>query len=492
MTTHVAIDVGAESGRVMLGSLDGGELRLQEVNRFANEPVQVGGSLRWLMPRIYEGIDQGLDSLRGDRLTSIGVDTWGCDYGLIDERGELIELPYHYRDHRTDGVMERVLERVGRDRVYGTTGIQCLPFNTLYQLVAACESSAETLRAAHRFLTIPDLINHRLTGRIVSEYTNATTTQCVEARAGAWAGGLLSDLQVPLHLFGEIVRPGTVLGPLTARAHGRRDGPVVVLPACHDTGSAFASVEAGGETALLSCGTWSLLGTEMPAPVITDRSRELNFTNEGGVNGTYRLLKNIGGLWLLQACRRVWAERGERWSYQALVELASDERHAFRAIVDPDDARFLNPGDMTNEIDRYCLATGQPEPVGPGGYTRAILESLALKYRLVVDALEDVSGRRFRTIRMVGGGSQNGLLAQFTADATGRTVLAGPVEATALGNIAVQMVATGAAGSLADARAIVDRSFPPDRYEPRPTAAWDAARDLARRLFLPRRGTDLT
>jgi len=260
-------------------------------------------------------------------------------------------------------------------------------------------------------------------------------------------------------------------------------GTLVIAPACHDTGSAFASVESGGETAFLSCGTWSLLGTEMPAAVITARSRDLNFTNEGGVDGTFRLLKNIGGLWLLQACRRAWVEQEQRWSYEDLVEAARDERHAFRVILDPDHAAFLNPANMPGEIDAYCAATDQRTPEGVAGYTRAILESLALKYRLVLEALEEVSGRTFRMIRMVGGGSRNAMLAQFTANATGRTVLAGPIEATALGNIAVQMVATGAVGSLADARAIVDRSFPPERYEPRLSADWDAALDRLRRYI---------
>jgi rhamnulokinase len=479
VTRHLAIDVGAESGRVMLGSVDGGSLQLREVNRFANEPIRAGGSLRWYMPGIHEGVDSGLERLVGERLTSVGVDTWGCDYGLVDERGDLIELPYHYRDHRTDGVMARVLDRLGRDRVYGTTGIQCLPFNTLYQLVAARESSPDVLHSAHRFLTIPDLINYRLTGRMICEFTNATTTQCVDARTGSWATDLLADLDVPAWLFGEIVRPGTVIGPV-AESVALPGGTLVVAPACHDTGSAFASVESGGDTAFLSCGTWSLLGTEMPAAVITARSRDLNFTNEGGVDGTFRLLKNIGGLWLLQACRRAWSEQEQRWSYEDLVEAARDERQAFRVVLDPDHPAFLNPANMPAEIDAYCATTDQPSPEGVGGYTRAILESLALKYRLVLDALEEVSGRTFRTIRMVGGGSRNAMLAQFTANATARTVLAGPIEATALGNIAVQMVATGAVGSLAEARAIVDRSFPPDRYEPRSSAAWDAALDRLR------------
>jgi rhamnulokinase len=313
----------------------------------------------------------------------------------------------------------------------------------------------------------------------------------VAARTGRWATDLLSDLDLPLHLFGEIVRAGDLLGPLTTAMAGALGHPDVIATATHDTGSAFASVEAGGETAFLSCGTWSLLGTEMRAPIITARSRELNFTNEGGVDGTFRVLKNIGGLWLLQACRRVWAERGEPESYEDLVAAASDERLAFRTVLDSDDPTFLNPADMPGAIDAYCRATDQPVPQRPGAYARAIFESLALKYRLVLDALEEVAGRRFRTLRMVGGGSKNRLLAQFTADATGRPVLAGPTEATALGNIAVQLVAAGVVGSLADARAVVDRSFPADVYEPRPSPAWDEAIDRLRSQIRSRHGARL-
>jgi rhamnulokinase len=308
----------------------------------------------------------------------------------------------------------------------------------------------------------------------VCELTNATTTQCVDARTRTWARDLVGALDIPPHLFGPIVEPGTILGAVTAGASAALAGVPVVAPACHDTGSAFAAVEAGGDTAFLSSGTWSLLGAEMPAPVITARTRELNFTNEGGVSGTTRLLKNIGGLWLLQSCRRSWASRGESWTYDDLVAAAA-AGEPFRTLVDPDDPSFLNPDDMVRAIDAYAARTGQQAPGGPAGYTRAVLEGLALAYRLVLDALEEVSGRRFRTVRIVGGGARNALLAQFTADATARTVLAGPVEATALGNIAMQMVATGVVGSLAQARDVIDRSFPSERYEPRPSQAWEDA-----------------
>jgi rhamnulokinase len=475
VASYLAFDIGAESGRAVVGTLDGGMLGLREVGRFPNVPVHVGTSLRWDVEAIWRGVEAGLVAAVGDRPASIGVDTWGCDYGLVDRTGALLEPPYHYRDRRTEGVMARVLARVGRERVYATTGVQCLPFNTLYQLVAARETTPEILEAADALLTMPDLVNHRLTGRMTTEFTNATTTQCVDARTGQWAEDLLAELDLPLHLFRPIADPGTVIGTLWSAAAPALNGTPVVLPASHDTGSAFASVATGGETAFLSCGTWSLLGTELTHPVITPRSREANFTNEGGAYGTWRLLKNIGGLWLLQACRRSWEAAGDAWSYEDLVDAARDDAHAFRAIVDPDDPSFLSPDDMVQAIASYCVRTGQPVPAGPPGYTRAILESLAIKYRVVLEALEKLTGRSFHTIRIAGGGARNVVLNQFTADATGRTVLAGPVEATALGNIAVQMVATGAVRSLADAREIIARSFPPDRYEPRPRPGWDAA-----------------
>jgi rhamnulokinase len=478
VSNHLAIDIGAESGRAMLGRLDGDTLRLEEVCRFPNQPVHEGATLRWAMDRIHEHVADSLRACSADRLTSVGVDTWGCDYGLVNDRGDLLERPYHYRDHRTDGVMARVLEQIGLERVYATTGIQCLPFNTLFQLVAAREQTPEVLHGAHRLLTIPDLVNHRLTGRMTCEFTNATTTQCVDARTGSWARDLLRDLDLPPTLFGDIVQPGSILGVLAAPTRELGE-TTVVAPACHDTGSAFAAVEAGGDVALLSCGTWSLLGTEMAAPTITDRTRALNFTNEGGVNGSFRLLKNIGGLWLLQACRRAWADQGQHVSYDELVHAAATEP-AFRTVIDADDPSFLNPVDMPAAIAAYCDRTRQPRPDGPGAHTRAILESLALKYRIVLDALQEVSGRAFRTVRIVGGGSRNALLAQFTADATGRNVLGGPVEATALGNLAVQMVGVGAVSSLSHARAIVNRSFPPARYEPRSSPAWNAALDRLR------------
>jgi len=470
--TYLAFDLGAESGRAIVGRLRHGVLELREVRRFPNEPVRLNGSLQWDVLRLWHEVSEALASVADTPLTSIGVDGWGVDYALLGERGNLLENPYHYRDRRNDGMMQAVLERVSRERLYSVTGIQFLQINTLFQLYAACRFTPDVVDAARALVTIPDLLNYWLTGRICSEYTVATTTQFVDARTRTWAMRLVEELGLPTRLLPEIVQPGSVIGSIRSDSRAISGTPVVA-PACHDTGSAVASVDAGGATAFISSGTWSLLGTELGAPVITAAARDLNFTNEGGAAGTIRLLKNIGGLWLLQACRRAWASTNGASDYDALLESEADERLAFASLVDPDYHGFLNPEDMPGEIAHYCRRTGQREPPTAAAYVRAILESLALKYRMVLESLEHVTERRFERIRIVGGGSRNRLLNQLTADATGRTVLAGPVEATTLGNIAMQMVATGAVGSLAEARAVIERAFPVERFEPRETDRWD-------------------
>jgi rhamnulokinase len=475
MTAHfLAIDLGAESGRAMLGRLHAGALSLDEVWRFPNEPVRHRRSLQWDILRLWLEIRRGLDRCSDTRIESLGIDTWGCDYALLGEHGDLLENPYHYRDTRTAGIMEAVWQRVSREQIYAITGIQFLTFNTLYQLYAACRATPKLVDAASRFGTIPDLLNYWMTGELVAEYTMATTTQFVEARTRTWATGLLSDLCIPTRLLPRLVEPGTIIGEVQRDACAALAGTPVVAPACHDTGSAVASVFAGGRTAFLSSGTWSLLGTELPAPVISPKARDLNFTNEGGVCGTTRLLKNIGGLWLLQACRRAWAAAGEDFSYEGLLDAAAGEPHAFRSLFDPDHRGFFQPPDMVAAIADYCRQTGQLVPSGPPAFVRAILESLAFKYRVVLESLEELTGTRVEEVRIVGGGSRNRLLNQFTADATGRTVVAGPVEATALGNIAMQMLATGNVRSLGDARAVIERSFPVERFEPAAPEIWDS------------------
>jgi rhamnulokinase len=471
----LAFDLGAESGRAMIGRLRGGVLALDEIRRFANRPIRQNGSLYWDVLWLWSEMTEALHRAADLRLASVGVDGWGVDYALIGERGNLLENPYHYRDLRNQGMMDAVFERVSRERIYAVTGIQFLQINTLFQFYAACRLTPKVVDAAHALVTVPDLFNYWLGGRLCSEYTIATTTQFVDARTRTWARRLLDELGLPTHLLTEIVQPGTAIGSLRADIAPPLAGTLVVAPACHDTGSAVAAVPAGGATAFLSSGTWSLLGTETAAPIITAQARDLNFTNEGGVAGTIRLLKNIGGLWLLQACRRRWSDADPRTvDYDELMTAAADDRLAFRSLIDPDHQTFLNPADMPAEIAAFCRQTSQPEPADAPAFVRTILESLALKYRLVLEQLETLTGRRVDEIRVVGGGARNRLLNQFTADATGRTVVAGPIEATALGNIALQMIATGAVSSIAEARGVIDRSFPVERYAPANTDRWDA------------------
>jgi rhamnulokinase len=450
---YLAFDLGAESGRAMLGSFRSGQLQLTELHRFPNVPLHENGSLRWDIHRLWSEMQHAL-SIAPPDLQSIGVDTWGVDFALIGADGQLLENPYHYRDARTDGVMDEVFQRVSRERIYSITGIQFLPFNTLYQLLA---TAPELIAQAESLLTIPDLLNYWLTGNRCAEYTIATTTQLVDANTRGWSTALFEELGLPSRLLLPIVQPGTQIGK-------RGDVPVIA-PACHDTGSAVAAVSMSPESAFLSSGTWSLLGAELARPVITPRARDLNFTNEGGVCGSIRLLKNIAGLWLLQSCMRSWSAAGQKFSYDELLGAAAREP-ASRTLIDPDDPAFRNPADMPRAIVAYCQQHGQPIPQSPPEFTRAILESLALKYRDVLQSLEEITARRFSEIRIIGGGSRNRLLNQLTADATGRTVIAGPVEATALGNIAMQILATGAVSSLAEARAMIERSFPTELFEP--------------------------
>jgi rhamnulokinase len=471
---YLAFDLGAQSGRAMLGRFRDGSLELQEVCRFPNEPVRQNGSIQWDILRIWLEMKRGIARVSDRRFESIGVDGWGVDYALIGERGDLLENPYHYRDARNDGMMDAVFERVSRDRIYAVTGIQFLQINTLFQLFAACRFTPQLVDAAHALVTIPDLLNYWLTGRLCSEYTNATTTQFVDATKRTWATKMIEEIGLPARLLATIVQPGTVVGALKPDVSSVLAGTPVIAPACHDTASAVASVDAKGNTAFISSGTWSLLGTELPAPIITTTARDLNFTNEGGVDGTIRFLKNITGLWLLQSCRQSWAAGGEDHPYDELLTAAADPRLAFQSLIDPDHHMFLNPDNMPATMREYCRQTGQVEPSTPAAVTRAILESLAFKYRLVLESLERLTGVRIEVIRIVGGGSRHQLLNQLTADATGRSVVAGPVEATALGNIAMQMVATGAVGSIADARCAIERSFPVQCYEPSQPDRWDA------------------
>jgi rhamnulokinase len=472
---YLAFDFGAESGRAVLARLHSGVITTEEVHRFPNEPVEYAGSLHWDVARLWLEVRRALVKVEETELAGIGVDAWGVDYALLGERGELLQNPYHYRDRRTHGVMEEVFRKVPKEQIYSETGIQFMPINTVYQLYASQRDTPRILRAAEHMVTIPDLFHYWLTGKAVCEFTNATTTQLVNATTRAWATRLMQRLDLPAHLPAPIVEPGTVIGPLLPDIANSSAlaGTSVIAPASHDTGSAVASISARDGTAFLSSGTWSLLGTELDHPVLTEEALRLNFTNEGGVCGTTRLLKNVMGLWMLQCCRQSWTALGRTYDYRELMELAGREA-PFQHLVDPDDESFLRPSDMLKAIDEFCLKTHQPQPTTPGAYVRTVLESLAFKYRLVLRNLEAVSRRKINQIRVIGGGSKNRLLNQFTAEATGRTVLAGPAEATALGNAAIQILATGGASSLAEVRAIVDRSFPTEIFEPTEPGKWDA------------------
>jgi rhamnulokinase len=472
--TYLALDFGAESGRAVLAHLHAGIIKTEEVHRFPNEPVSYGGSLHWDVARLWWEVERALARLAKTKLEGIGVDAWGVDYALLGDRGELLQNPYHYRDARTNGVMEEVFQIVGKEEIYRITGIQFMPINTLYQLFAAKRKTPRILEAAEHLLTIPDLFHYWLTGNAVCEFTNASTTQMLNPTTRNWATDLLDRLEFPSDLPAQIVEPGSTIGTLLPElAHGGcLVGTPVIAPASHDTGSAVTAIRAREGTAFLSSGTWSLVGIELDAPVITPESLRLNFTNEGGINGTTRFLKNVMGLWMLQCCRQSWAARGREFDYRELIELAESEP-SFSRLIDPDDEAFLCLCDMPLAIDQFCAKTHQPAPSTPGAYVRTILESLALKYRVVIKNIERLTGQQIRQIRVIGGGSKNSLLNQLTADATGKRVLAGPAEATALGNAGVQILATGGASSLQEVRDIVDRSFPTEVFESCETEIWD-------------------
>jgi rhamnulokinase len=476
----LAFDLGAESGRAVIGHLEGDLLRLEEVHRFPNGPVRVLDSLYWDVLRLWADIKHGLGlaaQTYGDDLVSIGLDTWGVDFGLLAADDTLLGNPYHYRDSRTDGMMEAAFEIVPRDEIYEQTGIQFMQLNSLFQLLAMAKANSPALAAARTFLNMPDLLNFWLSGQKASEFTIATTSQCYNPGTGDWAREMLERLGIPARMFGEIVQPGTVLGPLrasVAEETGSRSLPVIAS-AGHDTASAVAAVPATGiDYIYLSSGTWSLMGVEIKDPIINNRSLAYNFTNEGGVENTFRFLKNIMGLWLVQECRREWARAGETCSYDELTSMAA-EAPAFGPLVSLGDGRFLPPGDMPARIQGFCRETGQRVPETKGEIVRCALESLALEYRWVAEGLDEMVGKQLPTLHIFGGGSQNKLLNQFAADATGRTVVAGPVEATALGNLLVQALALGHVANLAEGRALVRRSFEVETYEPHDTIAWDEA-----------------
>lgn len=476
---YLAFDIGAESGRAILGTLADGQLTIQQVSRFANGALELNGHLHWNIYRLFEEIKAALHvcaTQHTNKPASMAIDTWAVDFGLIGREGDILGLPFAYRDHRTAGMMAEMFKLVPQQRLYQLTGIQMLPFNTIFQLFAMARSRSSLLQIAQHLLFIPDLLNYLLTGEKKSEFTLATTSQLYNPVKQDWEKELLKLIGVSRALMPDVVAPAARLGallPVIARETGMQQVPVVAC-ASHDTGSAVAAVPAQGEDwAYLSSGTWSLMGVEVPASVITAQAQQLNFTNEGGVAGTFRLLKNIMGLWLVQQCRRAWLAQ-RRYTYEELMQLAAGAAPS-TAWIDPDSPEFLNPPDMPAAVQAYCQRTGQAVPQTHAQIIRCVYESLALKYRLVLEQLKQVHSQKISRLHIVGGGANNTLLCQWTANATGLPVFAGPTEATAIGNIMVQALASGQVQSLAEIRGVVATSFPPVRFEPQEQEAWNEA-----------------
>ncbi|MFZ1752345.1 MAG: rhamnulokinase family protein [Caldilineaceae bacterium] len=445
--TVLAIDLGAESGRVMAVHYDGKGLEIEELHRFPNTTVNVRGTLHWDFLRLWTDIQQGIGLGKAHRPASLGVDTWGVDFGLLDSQGQLLGNPITYRDSRTDGVMDRAFGKVSQADIFAQTGIQFMPINTLYQMISLVESGSPQLAAAHTFLTAPDLLNYWLTGVKVCEFSNATTTQLFNPRTRDWAWELLDAFGIQRGIFPEVVQPGTRLGEY--------DDIPVIAPACHDTGSAVAATPLGSpHSAYISSGTWSLVGLEVDAPVINDAALVANVTNEGGVYGSYRLLKNVMGLWIVQQCRATWAAAGEDLSYDELTRLATAASPDVAAI-DPNDNRFLAPGNHPQRVQAWCRERGLPVPQSKGEIVRSVLQGLANRYASVLASLTDLTGQPADRVHIVGGGSQNRLLNQMTANATRLPVVAGPVEMTVLGNALVQLISLGELADIQQARQLV-------------------------------------
>jgi len=470
MNRFLAIDLGAESGRAILGTLDAGQLTLEELHRFPNTPVHLHTGLYWDALRLFHEIQHALSVCGRERkikLDGIGVDTWGVDFALLGSDGALVDNPRHYRDSRNNGMLEKTFAVVRREEIFGETGIQFMQINSLYQLHAMKLNGSPALGAAHKLLFMPDLFNYWLTGQQRAEVSIASTSQFYNPAKRQWATGLFRRLGLPESVLPEIVQSGTRLGTLVAEiaeSSGLTGDVPVYATAGHDTASAVAAVPAeGGDWCYISSGTWSLMGVELDAPVIDDRSLALNFTNEVGAGGKIRLLKNIAGLWPLQECRRAWALAGREYSYEELSKLAASAETA-GMLIDPD--AFQEPGRMPERISEYCRTQGHKAPDQPGGMARLILESLAATYRKVLDSLETLLDRRINRVHIVGGGSRNQLLNQLAANALGRSVVAGPAEATAAGNVLVQAIGAGVVSGSAEARAIVRRSFPLQTFQP--------------------------
>jgi sugar (pentulose or hexulose) kinase len=475
---YIAVDLGAESGRVMLGRIADGRLTLEQIHRFSNGPVQEQGTLRWdfqkLLTEIKTGLGMAAKATNG-KVAGIGVDTWGVDFGLLGADGRLLENPYHYRDSRTNGMMDKAFALMPKRRVYENTGIQFMQLNSLYQLLAMRLANPDVLAKTNRLLFMADLISYFLCGKAIGEYTLASTSQMMDMKTGKWSKPIFDELALPKKIMPKVIMPGTVVANLTsnvAKEIGCGKIPVIAVGS-HDTASAVLGVPASGDKwAYLSSGTWSLMGVELPSAIVDDRTFQYEFTNEGGVENTIRLLKNIMGLWLVQECKRQWQREGQDLSYGELTQMATKAKPFF-GYVNCDNSDFLAPGDMPARINKCLSDTGQQPTQDKGQMVRLVLESLALKYRRVLSAIEDVTGKPVEVLHIVGGGIQNELLCQFTADATGRKVITGPIEATASGNILMQAKATGQVKSIAEARQVIRNSFEMKEYRPQNAALWE-------------------
>lgn len=488
-TNVLAFDFGASSGRAILGTFDGKTLTLRETHRFSNDPVALNSSLYWDFPRLFWEIKNGIlntvNHVEND-ISSVGIDTWGVDFGLLDENGDLIGNPYRYRDSRTEGIIEKSTETACSAFVYSETGIQQIWFNTLYQLLAMKYQDSPQLKIAKKLLFIPDLFNYMLTGVQTTEYTVASTSQLLNPYTCTWSESLMDKLGLNKSLFTDITPAGTIIGkfrPSICEELGIEAIPVVAV-ASHDTGSAIASVpfDDVDTSAYISCGTWSLLGMELKKPCTSEKAAKFNFTNEGGIQNTTRFLKNIMGLWIIQECRRQWKREGKDISFAELEQMAW-ESEPLCLFIDIEDQLFAPPGNMPRRIREFCEKTGQKAPETKGAIIRCVAESLALKYRVTIENMEDTLGKKIETINMVGGGIKDKMVCQFTANSTGRMVKAGPVEATAAGNVIVQLMALGKIKSLEEARTIIKASFDNDTYTPKDTYAWQAAYERFRTII---------
>lgn len=477
----LAFDFGASSGRAMLFEYDGTKVNMTEMHRFSNDPVMVSGAYHWDVLRLFHEIKQGIlktvNSGNGD-FEAIGIDTWGVDFGLLDEKGQLLGNPFHYRDKRTDGMMEKAFEIAGKENIFNRTGIQFNFFNTIFQLLSMVQNDDTTLKSAKKLLFIPDLFNYFLTGEMKNEYTIASTSQLLNPHTKQWDKELMEQLGIPTDIFCDIVQPGNIVGYLTdeiCEELGCKKVPVIAVGS-HDTASAVASVPAkeGYNYAYISSGTWALLGVEEKAPVITEKSFEYNFTNEGGVDNTIRFLKNIMGLWIIQESRRQWIREGREYSF-ADLENAAWKAEGLKSFIDPDFDAFAGPGNMPKRIREYCKNTNQPIPETEGDVIRCIAQSLAMKCAYAVKSLEDTLGKKIDVIHMLGGGIKDKMVCKFIANATGKKVIAGPVEATSTGNALMQLTALGKIKDLNEAREVVRNSFDVTEYMPEEPERWDRA-----------------